>query len=58
MPGGGEIRRPPDMIIPDWEAMPEAELAPEPYKNRQPVHELVEAEGDMDDHGIGPDQAK
>ena len=42
------------MIIPDYEAMPEAALAPEPYKNGRPVHELVQSEPDSLD--IGPDQ--
>lgn len=58
MPGGGKVRRPPDMIIPDWEAMPEAVLFPEPYKNGRPVHEMVGVEPDGDDHDIGAEQAE
>ena len=46
------------MIIPDYEAMPEASLAPEPYKNGRRVHELVQSEPDGDVHGIGRDQAE
>ncbi len=42
MPGGGQMRMPPDMIIPHEEAFPEATIAPRRYRVGDPVHELVQ----------------